>query len=159
MKQYNQAEIINFLIDYQTSMQDDETLYYMLKNGCPGYENMPLQDIIEEFVNNILPEEKEFEVIAYGCDDPYCKVVWDYDEHGQIEIKSFPYLPNFYQKITHGWVSQVFSNGKCQRQEFHCGDQVEYIDMFDDDLKDLKRNIATQIEEPFPFNMEQPKGK
>jgi len=33
-----------------------------------------------------------------------------------------------YRKVTHGWVTQVFEDGRCVEQSFFAGDEVEYED-------------------------------
>ena len=59
-----------------------------------------------------------------------------------------------YRKYTHGFVTQVFENGKCVEQHFTAGDQVEHEDY------ETGEPIEPMGDEVYyPFLMEQPKDE
>ena len=59
-----------------------------------------------------------------------------------------------YRKYTHGFVTQVFENGKCVEQSFTAGDQVEHEDY------ETGEPIEPMGDEVYyPFLMEQPKDE
>jgi hypothetical protein len=65
-----------------------------------------------------------------------------------------------YRKYTHGFVTQVFENGKCTEQSFTAGDNVEYEELMIEDGYEVGEPIGPPGDETyFPFLMEQPKDE